>query len=56
MFKYAYIFEVKRNTDFGFVKQFENVGVKRYNLIAKRNKDGKLEPVGKEKSIWKRRA
>ena len=56
MFKYAYIFEIKRKDDMGFVKKLENVTIQRYNLIAKRNKDGKLEPVGKNNSIWKKRA
>lgn len=41
-----YVFEFD-NEDVGFHKLMNNFTVKRYHLIAKTNKDGIIEPVGK---------
>lgn len=50
-----YVFEFDHK-DEGFFKKKKNFKLSRYNLIAKRNKDGILEPVGQEvKYKWKKK-
>lgn len=50
-----YIFEFDHK-DEGFCKYKKNFKLSRYNLIAKRNKNGIMEPVGKEiKYKWKKK-
>ena len=52
-----YVFEWYR-PESKFKIWIEKGCISKFNLIAKKDKDGKLQPVGKgkEKSIWKRRA
>ena len=47
LYKPDYIFEFEHK-DEGFCKYKKNFKISRYHLIAKRNKDGILQPVGKE--------
>lgn len=46
LYKFDYIYEFPYN-DVGFSKKFDKLKIPRYNLIAKRNKDGIIKPVGK---------
>ena len=53
LYKPDYIFEFPYK-DVGFLKIMKNFIPKRYNLIAKKDKDGNMQPVGKEiKYKWK---
>ena len=47
LYKPDYVFEFAHD-DMGFMKIIKNFTLKRYNLIAKRDKDGIMQPVGKE--------
>ena len=50
-----YVFEFDHK-DEGFFRNKKNFKLSRYNLVAKRNKDGILEPVGQEiKYKWKKK-
>lgn len=55
IFPWEAVFEVPRKEG-KFCEWSHNAVVRKFNLIAKRDKNGKLQPVGKENSIWKKRA
>lgn len=56
-FPWDYVFEYYR-PEGKFKYWIDCTTIKNFNLIAKKDKDGKLQPVGKgkEKFIWKKRA
>lgn len=48
LFAYDYIFELSRRYDVGFISKISGEKLRRYHLIAKRDKDGKIKPVDTE--------
>ena len=47
LYKPDYVFEFPYK-DVGFLKIMKNISIKRYNLIAKKDKNGIIQPVGNE--------